>query len=122
MFVTRIIFHLKRYVCEKHSLLFKTLVMFATRILFYVKDSYCSRCAISFIQNVCNVSDTHFHIILHSAPRNNHYVLLIYLQQISFMYLEDKYEKNRNVINSCYYREMLNVTKKILIIIKSIIV
>ena len=68
---------------------------------------------------------THIHIILHSvvsASHNNYYVLLIYLQRSSFMYLSDKYEKNRNKINSCYYREMPNVTKKNLIIIKSIIV
>ena len=31
-------------------------------------------------------------------------------------------KKNRNIINSCYYGEMPNVTKKNLIIIKSIIV
>ena len=122
MFVMRIIFHLKRYVREKHSLSFKILVMFPTRILFYLKHSYCSRRAISFIQSVRNVSDRHLHIILHSAPRNNHYALFIYLQQISFVYLQVKYGKNRNVINSCYYREMLNVTKKNLIVIKSIIV
>ena len=35
---------------------------------------------------------------------------------------QDKYKKNRNIINSCYYGEMPNVTKKNLIIIKSIIV
>ena len=34
----------------------------------------------------------------------------------------DKYEKNRNLINSCYYGEMPYVMKKNLIIIKSIIV
>ena len=32
------------------------------------------------------------------------------------MYLQDKYKKNRNVINSCYYGEMPNV-----IIIKRIL-
>ena len=37
------------------------------------------------------------------------------------MYLEDKYDKNKVVIKSCYYGEMPNVTKKNLIIIKSII-
>ena len=72
IFVTRIIFHLKRYAREKHSLSFKTLVMSATRIPFCLKHSHCSRRAISFIQNVLNDSDPQFHIILHCAPRNNH--------------------------------------------------
>ena len=58
MFVTRIIFHLKRYVCDKHSLSFKTLVMFVTCIVFHLKRSYCSRRAIFFIQNVRNVRNT----------------------------------------------------------------
>ena len=114
MFVTRIHFHLKRYVRNKHSLSFKTLVMFVMRILFHLKRSYYSQRAISFIQNVRNVRDTR--IILHSAPRTNYYVLLfIYIQRSSFMYLEDKYKRNRNVINSCYYGKMSNVTKQILL-------
>ena len=52
---------------------------------------------------------THNHIILHPAPRNNYYVLFIF-KSSSFMYLKDKYKKNRNIINSCYYGEMPNVT------------
>ena len=36
---------------------------------------------------------THIQIISYSAPRNNYYLLFIYLQRNSFMYLSDKYEK-----------------------------
>ena len=89
MFVMHIIFHLKPYVRKKYSLSFKTLVMFVTHILFSLEHAYCLQHANSFIQNGncnCNVSDTHFHIILHSAPHNNRYLLFIYLQQICFMY------------------------------------
>ena len=63
MFMTRIIFHLKRYIRDKHSLSFKSLVMFTTRILFHLKCSYCSQHTISFIQNVCNVHGLHSHYI-----------------------------------------------------------
>ena len=61
LFVTRILFHLKRYVRDKDSLSFKTLVKFATRILFQLK--HCSRRAISFIQNIRNVCGTHSYYI-----------------------------------------------------------
>ena len=62
---------------------------------------------------------TYIHITLHPAPHNNYNILLIYLQQSSFMY---KYKKNRNINNYFYYRKMPNVTKKNLIITISIIV
>ena len=84
--MTHILFHSKHYVCVKPSLSFKTLVMFAM----------------------------HIHIILHPAPHNNYYILFIYLQQSSFLYLQDKFEKNRNVINSCYYGECQMLQRKIL--------
>ena len=48
--------------------------------------------------------------------------LVVALQPSSFMYPLRWIQKNGNVINSCYYREMPNVLKKNLIIIKSIIV
>ena len=86
MFMTHILFHSKHYVCVKPSHSFKTLVMFAM----------------------------HIHIILHPAPHNNYYILFIYLQQSSFLYLQDKFEKNRNVINSCYYGECQMLQRKIL--------
>ena len=63
MFLMRILFHLKRYVHNKYSLSFKTLVMFAALILFYLKRLYCSQIVISFIQNVYNVCDTHSYYI-----------------------------------------------------------
>ena len=77
MFVMLIFFHLKRYVWDKHPLSFKTLVKFATCNLFQlniVRDmqSHSFKMFIMFA--------THIHIISHSAPRNNYYVLLIYLQ------------------------------------------
>ena len=84
MFVTRILFHLKRYICDKHSLSFKTLVMFATCIIFDLKHSYCSRRAIFFIQNVRNVRNTDSYYI---AICSNYYVLFIYLQRSSLMNL-----------------------------------
>ena len=63
MFVTCILFHLKRYVRDKHSLSFKTLAMFVMHILFHLKRLYCLRRTISFIQNVRNVYDTHSYYI-----------------------------------------------------------
>ena len=68
MFMTCIFFHLKRYVCSKHSLSFKTFVLFATHNLFHLKRLYCSRRTISFIQNVHNFHDTLvLHCTLHLA-------------------------------------------------------
>ena len=61
MFVTRILFHLKLYVWDKHSLSFKTLVKVAMHILFQLR--YCLLCANSFIQDVCNVCGTHSYYI-----------------------------------------------------------
>ena len=84
MFATCILFHLKRYICDKHSLSFKTLVMFATCIIFDLKHSYCSRRAIFFIQNVRNVRNTDSYYI---AICSNYYVLFIYLQRSSLMNL-----------------------------------
>ena len=63
MFVTCILFHLKCYVRDKHSLSFKTLVMFAMHIVFHLKRLYCLRRTISFIQNVRNVYGTHSYYI-----------------------------------------------------------
>ena len=74
------------------NLSFKMFVMFATHILY---------CTLHFAVTIMYCS---------------------YLQQNSFMYLKDKYKKRRNIINSCYYGERPNVTKKNLIIIKFIIV
>ena len=83
MFVTRIIFHLKRYVCDKHSLLLKTLVMFLTCI----KNVRIVRDVQSFSFKMFVMFATQIHIILQSAPRRNYYVLFIYLHRSSVMNL-----------------------------------
>ena len=70
--------------------------MFATSILFHLKL---------------------WHLQSTSATRT--YCSHIYNEVFLYIF---KYEENRNIFNSCYYGEMLNVTKKNLIIIKSIIV
>ena len=95
--------------------------MFVTRICFHLQRLHCLWAAISFIQNARTFFATHIDIILHSAPRNNYYVLFIYLQRIVNSCIFKMNTKNRNVINFCYDRKMPNVTKKNLIIIKSII-
>ena len=66
---------------------------------------------------------TRIHITLHSAPpRNNYYVLFIYLQRSSFMYLWDNYEKIETWFIFAITEKCQMLRRKNLIIIKSIIV
>ena len=69
--MTCILFHVKCYVRDKHFLSCKTLVMFVMRILFHSNHSHCSRCVISFIQNVCNVRETHLYYIVPVVHTHN---------------------------------------------------
>ena len=94
--------------------------MFATCILFHLKCLYCLWCAISFTQNVRNAPDTFIlYCTLHFTITIT-YCSYIYNEVLSCIFKYKK--KNRNIINSCYYGEMPNVTKKNHIIIKSILV
>ena len=110
MFVTRILFHLKRYVRDKHSLSFKTLVKFATRILFQLK--HCLQRPISFIQNVCNVRDTHsYYITLHLAITIT-YCSYIYNEVLSS--ISKINTKKIETINSCIMEKCQMLQRKIL--------
>ena len=91
--------------------------MFATCILFHLKCLHCLWCAISFTQNVRNAPDTFIlYCTLHFTITIT-YCSYIYNEVLSCIF---KYKKKIETINSCYYGEMPNVTKKNHIIIKSI--
>ena len=95
MFLTCILFHLKRFVCDKHSLLFKTLVMFTMHIILHLNCSYCLRHAISFIQNIHNVFWHKIYCTLHLAVTIT-YCSYIYSKVLSCIFKINR--KNRNVI------------------------
>ena len=53
---------------------------------------------------------THSYYIAPCTSQHNNYYVLFIFKSSSFVYLKDKYKKNRNIINSRYYGEMPNVT------------